>query len=351
MNNLPPLPSSGRGDDGLRNYIVEEFIEDLQDGRITRRQALKQIAFILGSVTLANSVLAACAPLVQPAPVATAAPTSAPAATGAVTATAAAIATAAATATLTTTATQSVQPPANDVTVGADDPTIDAIGMVKFASGADMISAYAAKPKGSGAYPIVLVCHENRGLTEHIKDVTRRVAKAGYFGVGVDLLSRQGGTDQVGANAPGVLGTLSTQQFVDDFRAALSWAVVQPNARKGKAGMVGFCFGGGVVWACVTQIAELGAGVPFYGANPPIEDVAKIQAAVLGIYGELDTRIDAGIPAIEAAMKQNNKTFEKIIYPNANHAFNNDTGSSYNATAAKDAWAKTLAWFGKYLNN
>ena len=345
MNNLPPLPSSGKGDDGLRNYIVEEFIEDLQDGRITRRQALKQIAFILGSVTLANSLLAACAPLVQPTPAATTAPTSAPSPT------AAAIATAAATATLTTVATLSVQPPASDVTVGADDPAIDAIGTVKFASGADMLTAYAAKPKGNGAFPIVLVCHENRGLVEHIKDVTRRVAKAGYFGVGVDLLSRQGGTDQVGANAPGVLGSLSTQQFVDDFRAGLTWAMTQPNARKGKSGMVGFCFGGGVVWRCVSQITELAAGVPFYGANPPLEDVPKIQAAILGIYGELDTRIDAGIPAIESAMKQNNKTFEKTIYPNANHAFNNDTGSSYNPAAAKDAWAKTLARFGKYLNS
>ena len=343
MENFPQLPSSGKGDDGLRNYLVEEFVEDLQDGRITRRQALKQIAFILGSVTLANSLLAACVPLAQPTPAATATPTGAALPTGAPSASAAAIAT------LTTTATQSVQPPAGDMSVSTDDPSIVSIGNVRFTSGTDMISAYAAKPKGNGAFPIVLVCHENRGLVEHIRDVTRRVAKAGYFGVAVDLLSRQGGTDQVGANAPGVLGTLSTQQFVDDFRAALDWAATQANARKGKAGMVGFCFGGGVVWRCVTQIADLSAGVPFYGANPPLEDVAKIQAAVLGIYGELDTRIDAGIPAIETAMKQNNKTFEKIIYPNANHAFHNDTGGSYNPTAAKDAWARTLAWFGKYL--
>ncbi len=334
----------------MRNYIVEEFIEDYQDGRITRRQALKQIALILGSVTLANGILAACAPAPAPATAtsiattaATAAPTVAPTAT--------AIAAAAATATLTTTATQSVQPPASGVTVIADDPAIEVIGNVKFASGADTITAYVAKPKGSATYPIVLVCHENRGLTDHIKDVTRRVAKAGYVGVGVDLLSRQGGTDAVGANAPGVLGTIAPQQFVDDFRAALTWAQSQPYARKGKAGIVGFCFGGGVVWRCATQIADLGAGVSFYGANPPLEDVPKIQAGVLGIYGELDTRIDAGIPAIEAAMKKNNKTFEKIAYPNANHAFNNDTGASYNPEAAKDAWAKTLAWFGKYLGS
>jgi len=349
MNDKPIIPSSGKGDDGLRDYIVEEFIEDYQDGRITRRQALKQIALILGSVTLANGILAACAPAVTPSPtsIATAAATAAPT----VAPTATAIAAAAATATLTTAATLSVQAPASGVSVSADDPAIEAIGIVKFASGVDTVSAYVAKPKGNGTFPVVLVCHENRGLVEHIKDVTRRIAKAGYVGVAVDLLSRQGGTDQVGANAPGVLGTLPPQQFVDDFRAALTWAQSQPYARKGKAGMLGFCFGGGVAWRCATQLQELGAAVPFYGANPPLEDVPKIQAAVLGIYGELDTRIDAGIPAIEAAMKQNDKTFEKIVYPKASHAFNNDTGGNYNPDAAKDAWAKTLAWFGKYLGS
>jgi carboxymethylenebutenolidase len=349
MNDKPILPSSG-GDDGLRNYIVEEFIEDYQDGRITRRQALKQIAFILGSVTLANGILAACAPAPAPAAptsVATAAATTAPT----VAPTATAIATVAATATLTTTATQAVQPPVSGVTVSPSDPAIEVVGNVKFASGTDSITAYVAKPKGSATYPVVMVCHENRGLTDHIKDVTRRVAKAGYVGVAADLLSRQGGTDAVGANAPGVLGTLAPQQFVDDFRAALTWAQSQAYSRQGKAGMVGFCFGGGVVWRCATQIADLGAAVPFYGANPPLEDAPKIQAAVLAIYGELDTRIDAGIPAIEAAMKQSNKTFEKIVYPKANHAFHNDTGANYNPEAAKDAWAKTLAWFGKYLGS
>jgi carboxymethylenebutenolidase len=120
--------------------------------------------------------------------------------------------------------------------------------------------------------------------------------------------------------------------------------------RKDRAGMVGFCFGGGVTWRCATQIAELRAAIPFSGPNPPLEDVPKIQAAVLGIYGALDTRITGGAAEIEAAMKQNNKTFEKIVYPNANHAFHNDTGASYNPEAAKDAWAKTLAWLDKYVS-
>ena len=223
--------------------------------------------------------------------------------------------------------------------------------MVDYKSGSDTISAYLAKPKGDGPFPIVLVCHENRGLTDHIKDVTRRVAKAGYAALGVDLLSREGGTPKVGANAPGVLGNVPPQRFVDDFRAGLAYMQGQSFARKDRAGMVGFCFGGGVTWRCAEDIADLKAAVPYYGPNPPLENVVKIQAAVLAMYGALDQRIDAGIPDIENAMKQNGKTFEKIIYPNANHAFNNDTGASYNADAAKDAWAKTLAWFEKYLKS
>jgi carboxymethylenebutenolidase len=113
--------------------------------------------------------------------------------------------------------------------------------------------------------------------------------------------------------------------------------------------MVGFCFGGGVTWLAATRMPELKAAVPYYGPHPPLADVPNIQAAVLAIYGERDQRINQGIPEIEAAMQANNKIFEKIIYPNADHAFNNDTGSRYNPEAAQDAWRRTLAWFEKYV--
>ncbi len=113
--------------------------------------------------------------------------------------------------------------------------------------------------------------------------------------------------------------------------------------------MVGFCFGGGVTWRAATKLLQLRAAVPFYGPHPPLEDVPAIQAAVLAIYGELDERINRGIPEIEAAMQQHNKTFVKIIYPDAQHAFHNDTGRNYKLDAARDAWAKTLDWFARYL--
>ena len=113
--------------------------------------------------------------------------------------------------------------------------------------------------------------------------------------------------------------------------------------------MVGFCFGGGVTWLVAEGMPELRAAVPYYGPTPPLSEVPKINANVLAIYGEQDQRINSGIPGIEDAMKKSGKTFEKMIYPNAGHAFYNDTSSSYRADAARDAWQKALAWFDRYL--
>jgi carboxymethylenebutenolidase len=234
-------------------------------------------------------------------------------------------------------------------TVMANDPDIEA-RMVEYDSKTFKIAAYLAKPKGNGPFPIVLVCHENRGLLEHIKDVARRFAKVGYATLAVDLLSRDGGTEKVGANIPGVLGNAPPAQFVEDFQAGLKYMQAQTFVAKDKVGMTGFCFGGGITWRCATQMPELKAAVPYYGPNPPLEDIPNVKAAVLAMYGGNDARINAGIPAVEDAMKKANKTFDKIIYDGANHAFNNDTNpGSYNANAAKDAWAKMLAWFDKYV--
>jgi carboxymethylenebutenolidase len=182
--------------------------------------------------------------------------------------------------------------------------------------------------------------------------VTRRFAKAGYVGLAVDLLSRQGGSASLGAdNVPGALGNISPDQFVEDFKSGWQYLQGQPFADAARVGMTGFCFGGGVTWRVATQMPELLAAVPFYGPHPPLEDVPNIQAAVLAIYGELDSRINSGIPAIEQAMAENNKIYEKMIYQGADHAFHNDTGSRYHPEAAKDAWERTLAWFEQYVRN
>ena len=236
------------------------------------------------------------------------------------------------------------------VRVSPDDPAITA-GDVQFPGQGVTLLGYLAQPTGDGPFPPVLVCHENRGLTDHIKDVTRRLAKVGYVGLAVDLLSRQGGTAKVAdpSSIPGLLGNLAPDQMVGDFQNGLAYLQGLPHVIKDRPGMIGFCFGGGVTWLAATRIQALRAAVPFYGPNPPLSDVPNIQAAVLAIYGALDQRINAGIPAIEQAMQQNQKVFEKIIEPDANHAFHNDTGANYNPQAAQDAWAKALAWFDRYL--
>lgn len=371
----------------LKQYLIEEFLEDYQKGEMSRRDVLRRLVAITGSLAAANALLAACSPgpssgtasqpqtASTPAPAnpttvqapatatsapptsvpATTVPTSAPAASAAVTTapTAAQITQIATRAVLTTTATAPTRPsptvPAG-VRVNADDPNLEGQN-VQFPNGSATILGYLAKPKGNGPFPAVVVCHENRGLLEHIKDVTRRLTRAGYVGLAVDLLSRQGGTDKVSdqAQVPGILANTPPDTYIQDFQAGLKYLQTQPFVAQGKFGMVGFCFGGGITWQVITKTPEIKAAVPFYGPNPPLENVPGIQAAVLGLYGGDDQRIDAGIPAIEAAMKQNNKIYEKIIYPGANHAFNNDTGASYNAVAAIDAWAKAIAWFDKYL--
>lgn len=345
-------------DEGLKQYLIEEFVEDYEHGHMSRRDALKRLTGLVGA-SAAAALIAACAPPTAPAspvPQATSLPPALPP-TAVSQATAAptlpdAIATATGATpdpTLTTTATQPVTGAVNNVPVSADDPAVKA-GDVTFPSQGATIMGYLARPSADGTYPAILVCHENRGVTDHIRDVTRRLAKAGYVGLAVDLLSRQGGTAQVdAASVPGALGNAAPAQMVGDFAAGLAYLKTQPFVAPGQFGMVGFCFGGGITWRAATQITELRAAVPYYGPNPPLEDVHKIQAAVLGQYGAEDSRIDSGIPAIEKAMKDNNKVFEYVLYPGAGHAFNNDTGGGYNAQAANQAWSKTLAWFEKYV--
>jgi carboxymethylenebutenolidase len=228
------------------------------------------------------------------------------------------------------------------VRVAADDPAIN-VSSVEFPGDPGTLLGYLAYPKATGQFPVVLVCHENRGLTDHIKDVTRRVAKAGYVGLAVDLLSRQGGTDKLASDAvPGALGNITPLQFVKDFVSGHKFLTGKTYAKPDRFGMVGFCFGGGVTWSVATLVPSLLAAVPFYGPPPPETDLPKIKA-------DRDTRITGTAAAIEAAMKKNNQVYEKMIYPNTDHAFHNDTGTRYAAEAAQDAWKKTIAWFDKYV--
>ncbi len=331
----------------FQRYLAEEFAEDYQDGRISRRKALKLILSVTGSLVIANSLLAACAPQGQETAVPVTGTSPTPPASG----TAPAAPTTPAPAEPAGTAAATQGPGGNvNATVSPDDPAVAARDVQFPGQEAATLLGYLARPTQGEALPVVLVCHENRGLTDYIRDVTRRLAKAGYAALAVDLLSRRGGTARLNPDdVPGVLGSTPPEQFVQDFRSGWEYLKTQPFARAERVGMVGFCFGGGVTWQMATKMPELRAAVPFYGPQPPVEDVPGIQAAVLAFYGGKDTRIDAGIPAIEEAMKMNNKIFEKVIYPEADHAFHNNTGPRYNPEAAEDAWARTLAWLKQYL--
>jgi carboxymethylenebutenolidase len=317
----------------FKGYLLSEFLEDYEQGLLTRREAGKLIAGIVGSLTLAESLLAACTPGGSNG-------SSSMLTTEAV----AGGNSAASTAEFTGSSASTDQPP-------AQSPVFGATGEVQIPGTDEILLAYLARPEGDGPHPAVLVCHENRGLTEHIKDVGRRLAVAGYVGLAVDLLSRQGGTAAVADSSqiPGMLSNQPPEQFVRDFTDGWRWLQAQPQVRPDGVGMVGFCFGGGVTWRVAIGLAEVRAAVPFYGPHPDPSELASIQGAVLAIYAGRDDRINQSIPAIEAEMQRLGKVYEKVIYPNTDHGFHNDTGSRYDPAAATDAWSRTLAWFDRYL--
>lgn len=212
------------------------------------------------------------------------------------------------------------------------------------------MKGYLALPKArSGKLPGVVVIHENRGLNAHIKDVTRRMALEGFAALAPDFLSPAGGTPDNEDTARDMIGKLEGGQTTANAVAAVKYLVAQ-EAVNGKAGAMGFCWGGGLVNSLAVSSPELSAGVAYYGMQPNAADVPAIKAPLLLHYGGLDERINAGIPAFEAALKAGGKTYELFVYDGVNHAFNNDTSEArYNKAAADLAWGRTVAFLKKYV--
>ena len=212
------------------------------------------------------------------------------------------------------------------------------------------MKGYLALPKErSGKLPGVVVIHENRGLNAHIKDVTRRMALEGFAALAPDFLSPAGGTPDNEDTARDMIGKLEGGQTTANAVAAVKYLVAQ-EAVNGKAGAMGFCWGGGLVNSLAVSSPELSAGVAYYGMQPSAADVPAIKAPLLLHYGGLDERINAGIPAFEAALKAGGKTYELFVYDGVNHAFNNDTSEArYNKAAADLAWGRTVALLKKYV--
>jgi carboxymethylenebutenolidase len=232
--------------------------------------------------------------------------------------------------------------PATDERLSAQDVTYPgANGEMK---------GYLVTPKNaSGPLGSVIVIHENRGLNEHIRDVARRVALEGFVALAPDFLSPQGGTPADEDKARELFSGLDMGATVANAEATRLWLTKRDGAN-GKVGAVGFCWGGGLVNRFATKSAGLNAGVAYYGAQPPAEDVPAIKAPLLLHYGGLDERINAGIDAYRKALEANGKTFEIFVYDGVNHAFNNDTSSArYDKTAADLAWGRTIEFFRKTI--
>ncbi|MHA3977798.1 YghX family hydrolase [Halovulum sp. GXIMD14794] len=234
--------------------------------------------------------------------------------------------------------------------VAEDDPDI-VTERVTYNSpnGHGEISGLMARPSsGDGPFGAVLVVHENRGLNPYIEDVVRRVAKAGFLALGPDGLSPLGGypgTDEEGRE---MQASMDRPKLLQDFFAGYEF-VRDHELSNGKAGAVGFCYGGGVCNALAVAYPEMAASVPYYGSQPDTADVPKIQAPLMLQYAGLDERINAGWPAYEEALRTNSKAFSAHFYPDVNHGFHNDTTPRYDADAAELSWSRTILFFENHL--
>ncbi len=294
----------------LQRYIAEEIATDHVDGLLGRREALRRLALLgLGSGAAA-ALIAACGGR----------QTQRPSGSSGTTAT---------------------QPPGMDQALRTEPITWAG-------PNGQLQGAWA---QAHNARRGVLVIHENKGLNDWVRSVAGRFAGAGYSALAVDLLSEEGGTGHFAdpAQATAALGAAEPDRFIADLNSGV--AELQSRVPGRKIAVVGFCFGGGLVWQLLASGAPaLSAAVPFYGPLPDNPDFAASKdVAVLALYGALDTRVTGAEPAAKAALDRAGLVNDIVIEPNADHAFFNDTGPRYNAAAAHDAWGRVLEWFGRYL--
>jgi len=251
----------------------------------------------------------------------------------------------------------SVQPVSADA-IHTDATGLDA-GEVKIPVADGSIPAYRAMPDKGGPFPTVLVVQEVFGVHEHIKDLVRRFAKLGYFAIAPELYARQGDPSKY-TDIPTLISEIVSKvpdsQVMSDLDATEAYAKGTGKADTNKLAITGFCWGGRIVWLYSAHNPALKAATAWYGVidrprtelqpKYPIDLAADLKAPVLGLYGAADTGIpDESVERMRAACKAANKTCEIVIYPDTPHGFNADYRPSYRPEAAKDGWAKMLAWF------
>jgi carboxymethylenebutenolidase len=291
---------------------IEDLIHLYIDGAFDRRELLKRVARYTGSVAAA---MAAVGPEIM-------AQTAPPSAT-----------------------------PAN-ASVREDEPDIQWF-WVQYPGESGTLTGYFARPRfETRRVPAILVIHENRGLNDHIKDVVRRVARAGFVGLGVDLLSRVGGTatfsDPVAAT--NALNRTTVAERLSDLLSAIRFLKTAEHVRPDRIGTVGFCFGGGLVYTLAFNSPDIVAAVPYYGTPPsPLPSWDNINARLLAVFSETDYNQNSRIAEIVTGMVQRRKTMGLHLYQGTAHGFHNDTSPIYSAGAAADAWSKTIAFFQTHL--
>lgn len=308
---MPPARRGYGARIDVGRYLAEEVALDHADGLLSRREAMRRLAQLGLGAGAAGALLAAAGggsaahaarPSARPAPV------QGPSA--------------------------AALPPARDISF-------------RGTGGRRLLGAFAAarSPRGS-----ILVVHENRGLTDHIRAVASRLAGDGYSALAVDLLSEEGGTRALGdeARIMAALAAAPRTRFVQDMRAALGELGRRVPRRQSAA--IGFCFGGGQVWNLVDSgDRRLVAAIPFYGPAPEHPDFSRSRAAVLAVYAGLDARVNASRPRAVAALRRARLPHRVRTFPGAEHAFFNSTGPRYNPTAARQAYAAVLDWLRTHV--
>jgi carboxymethylenebutenolidase len=301
----------------LQRYIAEEIATDHVQGLLSRREAVRRLG-LLGMTTAAAAALIAACGEKKPS-----------------------------------SSRNSASASAQNVEAGSKAPGMETAKPTTPISWpgprGELQGAWAAADTPRGA---VLVIHENKGLNDWVRSVAGRLAGIGYSALAIDLLSEEGGTagfkDPAAATA--ALSKISPDRFIADLRSGLE--VLERWTPEHKLGVVGFCFGGGLVWQFLAAgEPRLAAAVPFYGPLPDNPDFSGSKdAAVLGFYGALDQRVTSSEPAAKAALDKAGLINELVVEPGADHAFFNDAGPRYNAAAASDAWRRWQEWLGRYLS-
>lgn len=301
----------------LQQYLAEEVAEDHADGIITRREAMRRLGLLGVSGSAALGLLGAAATQAAAKPSARA---------------------------------------ASDDGEGSRAGEIEdwapiATQAITFPGPrGTLMGAWAPAPARSRGG--VLVIHENRGLTDHIRSVTGRFAAAGWSALALDLLSEEGGTGAFGGDEGAVGAALNAappERFDVDMQAAVT--ELRRRQRGGDLAAIGFCFGGGMIWRLLAAgEARIDAAAPFYGPFPTGGDLRNAKAAVLGVYGGLDARVNATRPAAGAALRAARLKHRLLTFSAADHAFFNDTGARFNAPAAEEAWRRVITWFEEYAD-